>query len=301
MDSAMNLGSISDPILVFGGPYGNLEATQAVLGIAQAEDIPPSRIICTGDVCAYCADPQATADLLRESGSTVVLGNCDENLGTKADSCGCGFGDGTSCDALSRQWYAYADAHLDDTARAWMRDLPRAAAFEMAGRRFRVIHGGIHRINRFIYASSSSEEKRRDLLAGDCDAIIAGHCGLPFTQVIDGRLWHNSGVIGMPANDGTPRTWFSLLTPRADDISVEHRALEYDYPLTARKMRDRGLPKGYAGALESGLWPSLDSLSDVERNLVGQPLLPKQLCWQKGTAISAWKERKNNVLGAFLD
>ena len=44
------------------------------------------------------------------------------------------------------------------------------------------------------------------LLTGDpIDAIIGGHSGLPFTQTLGSRLWHNPGAIGMPANDGTPR------------------------------------------------------------------------------------------------
>ena len=45
--------------------------------------------------------------------------------------------------------------------------------------------------------------KAQDLFLGGVDGLVAGHCGLPFTQTIDGRLWHNPGVIGMPANDGT--------------------------------------------------------------------------------------------------
>jgi len=33
----------------------------------------------------------------------------------------------------------------------------------------------------------------------------------------------------MPANDGTPRVWFSLLLPTAEGLRIEHPALEYDY------------------------------------------------------------------------
>ena len=41
------------PALVFGGPYGNLEATQALLDEAARLGVPPRRIVCTGDVVAY--------------------------------------------------------------------------------------------------------------------------------------------------------------------------------------------------------------------------------------------------------
>src|SRR5262245_15026035 len=88
----------------------------------------------------------------------------------------------------------------------------------------------------FVFASSSALIKERNLLLAGCDGIIAGHCGLPFTQVVDGRLWHNAGVVGMPANDGTPRGWYSLITPVDGDLRIEHCALAYDHASSAEPM-----------------------------------------------------------------
>lgn len=48
--------------------------------------------------------------------------------------------------------------------------------------------------------------------------------------------------------------------------------LEYDFACTARKMRMAALPVGYADALASGLWPSLDVLPPVEAAATGQAL-----------------------------
>jgi len=48
------------PVMVLGGPYSNLEATRAALAEAARLKIPRERIICTGDVVAYGADPAAT-------------------------------------------------------------------------------------------------------------------------------------------------------------------------------------------------------------------------------------------------
>ena len=45
------------PVLCFGGPYSNLQATQALFAEARRLGVPPGRIVCTGDVLAYCADP----------------------------------------------------------------------------------------------------------------------------------------------------------------------------------------------------------------------------------------------------
>ena len=44
------------PVLVFGGPYSNLEATRAVLAEAVRLAIPSEHVICTGDIVAYGAD-----------------------------------------------------------------------------------------------------------------------------------------------------------------------------------------------------------------------------------------------------
>ena len=96
------------------------------------------------------------------------------------------------------------------------------------------------------------------------DGAIAGHCGLRFTRENHGRLWHNAGVAGLPANDGTPRVWFSVVTQSDDGIIVEHHALDCDYVSAAAKMRERGLPEGYAAALETGCGRAV--MSSLPRN-----------------------------------
>src|SRR3974390_2305334 len=100
------------PALVFGGPYGNLQATAAVLAEAARRGIPPARIVCTGDLIAYCGDPAATVDLVRRAGIHVVMGNCDEQLAQNAGDCGCGFPAGSACERASVAWFAHADAEV---------------------------------------------------------------------------------------------------------------------------------------------------------------------------------------------
>src|SRR5262249_34730080 len=57
---------VDKPLMVFGGPYSNLEATRPVLDEAVRLSISADRIICTGDVVAYGADAAATVDLVRD-------------------------------------------------------------------------------------------------------------------------------------------------------------------------------------------------------------------------------------------
>jgi len=282
-----DLGVIDAPVLVFGGPYSNFEATRAVLKAAAQHDIPPARMICTGDVVAYCANPQETTDLVVAAGLSVVQGNCEISLGADLDDCGCGFDEGTTCDRLSAQWYAYATAHISMDARRWMAALPGRLEFEMAGRRLAVVHGAPSAVNRFVFASGPAADKVREIDLSGCDGVISGHCGLPFTQVIDERLWHNAGVIGLPANDGTPRVWYSILSPEDGGLRITHHALDYDAEAAAAAMRRCGLPTEYEHTLTTGLWDNCDILPPEETRARGTALTPSTTFWPGKMRLSA--------------
>ena len=279
-------------LMVFGGPYSNLEATRAVLGEAARLAIPADRIICTGDVVAYGADPAATVELVRGSVHHVVMGNCEQNIAAGSASCGCGFPTGSTCERLSAAWFAHATRELNADARDWMADLPGRIDIEIGGCRLAVIHGGVDIINRFIFASTAAAIKFEEIRKTGVDGIIGGHCGLPFSQAINGQLWHNAGAIGMPANDGTPRVWFSLLSADADGVAIEHRALDYDYATAAAKMRRAGLPEEYAISLETGLWPSCDVLPLKEIHERGAALELGSAFWSRPPRLDGASHRK---------
>jgi predicted phosphodiesterase len=209
----------------------------------------------------------------------VVMGNCEESLAWRFVDCGCGFAEGTAWDRAASEWYRYAESQLAASDRQWMQGLPRRIDVLIGGRRLAVVHGAIDRINTFIFASAPEDEMRRQIALAGCDGIIAGHCGVPFTKVVDGRLWHNCGAIGMPANDGTPRTWFSLIEPLEGGVRIRQLPLDYDFATAARKMRAAGLPEGYAAALESGLWPSCAVLPPAELARQGIPIPAGETLW----------------------
>jgi predicted phosphodiesterase len=275
------------PLLVFGGPYSNLQAMTALLDRARALGIPPSRMICTGDVVAYCADAAATLDLVMRAGIATVMGNCEESLAQGAEDCGCGFAEGTACDLLSRTWFGHASRQMEPRHRAWMAALPRQIEVLLGGRRLAAIHGGASQVNRFLFASAEEAVLRAEIAATGADGVLAGHCGLPFTRLVGNALWHNAGAIGMPADDGTPRAWFSLLVPQADGLRVMHHALDYDHAAAAAAMRAAGLAEGYAAALSSGHWPSQEVLPPAERRVRGRPVTPPELLWPGPNAAAS--------------
>ena len=144
-----DLGEMTEPVAVYGGPVSNLHAALALMDALDAEGIAQHRRVCTGDLAAYCADPGPTATLVRERGGHVLAGNCERQLAEGRADCGCGFQDGTACDAMSGAWWTRASAepgrrHIeppfaDEDAHARSSPAPRHVASTVP--RERVGHG----------------------------------------------------------------------------------------------------------------------------------------------------------------
>ncbi len=274
---------IEGPLLFFGGPYSNLQATQALRKVADELSITAENCLCSGDVVAYCGDPAATVDEICDWGCHVVMGNCEESLGFGEDDCGCGFEDGTACDVLSRQWYSYSQAQLNDEQRAWMRALPRSLQIEMNGYQLLCVHASPGAINQFIFPSQW-EEITAQLNQVEADVVLAGHSGIPFSYQTGKKLWVNSGAIGMPANDGQSQTWYALITPFKTGLDISFHRLTYDFHGSVTHMKAAGLDNGYCAALSSGMWPSLDVLPDVEKAQKGKTLTLPSLFYNPSDA-----------------
>ncbi len=277
-------------VLIFGGPYSNLAATLAMRGEAERLGIRSDRVICTGDVVAYCAHPEETIRSIRDWNIRVVAGNCEEQLAAGGADCGCGFEEGSACDLLSKGWYPFANARVSAESRTWMTSLPTSIDFSYGNRTFRVIHGGGERINRFIFASQAdvlAEERRH---AG-VDVVVAGHSGIPFIERVGRGVWFNPGVIGMPANDGTTDVWYGLITADAlGGITFSTHRLAYNHHSTAAVLRRSGHANGYARTIVTGFWPSLDVLPPEERAATGMRLRPCKVRLPKQSgAVAAYQ------------
>lgn len=279
----LDLGKMKAPLLIFGGCYSNLEATQAMQAWAEENNFQAEHCICTGDIVAYCGNPSKTVELIRDWGVHCIQGNVEQSLATKADDCGCGFEEGTVCETLSRGWYPFADDAVSQDQRDWFKQLPEQFHFTIADYSVQVLHGAVSDVSRFMFASQPDcdflnefalldDKPKSDLV----DVVIAGHSGLPFTKYIDAddhidknKLWHNSGALGMPANDGTQDVWFSLLDVIDNKLTFTHHRLEYDVESAQLKMLNKHLTQGYHQSLKTGLWPSMDVLPETEKQQQG--------------------------------
>ena len=260
-----DLGNFDAPVLLFGGPYSNLQAFEALIDAARQLNIPAERMICTGDVVAYCGDAEATVQAVRDAGCAVVAGNCEKQLAEGSTDCACGFDDNSQCSILAQGWYTHALTQVSRDSRSWMASCPDIVVFTKGGRRYAVLHGGMTDISRFIWpvtqdAVFTEEFEAVERLVGPVDGIIAGHSGIPFVRNIGQRQWINAGAIGMPPNDGTPETRFVV----QDDEPRIHR-LAYDFKKARQVMENVNLIQGYHTALSTGFWPSEDTLPPTMR------------------------------------
>lgn len=271
MSRMLDLGDRTAPVLVYGGTYSNLQATEALLTEADRLGIPPDHRINTGDIVAYCADAAAVSDLVMARGGHVVLGNCEESFGAEDDGCGCGFEEGSACDLASRDWVAHANEQLTPAHRAFMASCPGRIRFRMAGRTFDVTHGGFSLINRFIF-ETDTDAIAEELALTDADVVIGGHSGVPFVAKSGVRHWLNAGVIGMPFNDGDPRTGFMVLTPEDSGVTVRFHRMSYAHSKAAAAMDAVRMPPGYRDALLTGLWPNMDVMPEAMQARRGQEI-----------------------------
>ena len=266
-----DFGSYNEAVILFGGPYSNLAALEAL-----SERIGEGPAICTGDVVAYAAEPVETVNLMRAMAVHCIAGNCERQVAEGGLDCGCGFEAGSTCDRLSQGWYNYLSSACDPDTIAWLADQPELGVFTQGERRYAVIHGGATAINRFIWPDSPETVFLEEITAlegriGRIDGVIAGHCGIAFHRRIERYQWINAGVIGLPPHDGRPETRFAVL--RDGDVIFERQA--YDHAATRRRMEAAGLTQGYHETMTSGLLPSED-------------VLPPSLRRQRPSLASGW-------------
>ena len=262
-----DIGELYGEVLLFGGIYSNFEALNAVIERAQARGIPPGNMICSGDLVAYCADGQACVDRIRGLGCPVLLGNCELQLSKNADDCGCGYDEGSTCSILSRSWYAHAQNEITIDSKSWMGELPERIIFTHSGKRYSVVHGGASGISSFVWPIVPDVELLLEInilqsQVGPIDGVIAGHTGIGMDRSVNGIRWINPGAVGMPPNDGDPRGAYAILN--GDELT--RKRFTYDTARSIAAMHAAGLTQGYDTALETGFWPSEDTLPQIMRH-----------------------------------
>jgi predicted phosphodiesterase len=264
-----DLGTLTGKVLLFGGVYSNLQALEALKAVAEKHNIPAENCISTGDIVGYCAQPEETVQLLKLWKANSILGNVEVQLIEGGDDCGCDFTKGSRCDGFSKLWYPYAQSLLTESSISHLKTFTDHITFQYANKKVTVVHGSYSNISEFIFKSTDWTIKAPNFITTDSDVIIAGHCGLPFNHAEDDKLWLNPGVIGMPANDGSPKVWYAIMDDSNNELKFKHHNLDYNYKLTNSLMKNDLLPEEYARTIVTGIWDNTEILPAVESGLQG--------------------------------
>ncbi|ALJ05062.1 diadenosine tetraphosphatase [Pseudalgibacter alginicilyticus] len=264
-----NIGHLSGKVLLFGGIYSNLQALESIKQIAEKEQIPAKNCICTGDIVGYCAQPEETVQFFKHWQARSIAGNVEIQLRRGAKNCGCDFKEGSRCDSFSQQWYQFAQSQLSKKSLEFINTLPEHIQFEYANKKITVVHGSFFNISQFIFKSTPWHCKQPNFEATNSNVIIGGHCGLPFHHKENDNLWINPGVIGMPANDGTPNVWYVIIDDSNNFFNFKHYTLNYNYTLTHKLMKNGFLPEAYAKTIVTGIWDNTEILPELESRLQG--------------------------------
>ena len=259
-------------VLVFGGVYSNLQALKSLQQVGENQGIAPENIICTGDIVGYCAQPSECLDIIEKWGIHAIQGNVEENLLSGNDDCGCNFTEGGRCDMFSRQWFPFAVSKMTEKNLNYLKTLPQFIDFQYANQQFRVLHGSVNNISEFVFKSTDWAIKSDNFEKSQADVILAGHCGLPFVDINDGKTWLNAGVIGMPANDGETSVWYLILNDENSELTYEFHRLNYDFKTTHDLMLQHKLPQSYAKTLLNGIWDNCEILPEIESHQQGQKI-----------------------------
>jgi predicted phosphodiesterase len=270
--SIKDLGNRSGKLIFFGGVYSNLQALQALKEWAEQNKYPPENVFCTGDILGYCAQPIECITLLKEWNINAIAGNVELQIRNDKDECGCDFTSGGRCDLFSKTWYRYIQSQVDDNAKEWLKQLPEFIKIKYGNNHITIVHGSWFNTSEFIFKSTPWQNKQENFKATQSNIIIAGHCGLPFADVRDDYKWLNAGVIGMPANDGTPRVWFLTTDDDNGELNYQFHSFNYDHHTAGSLMAKNNLPASYANTLSTGIWDNCEILPEEETKQQGKAL-----------------------------
>ncbi|MBT6275058.1 MAG: metallophosphoesterase [Chromatiales bacterium] len=254
---------MSSSVALLGGVYSNHYALAEALRDVDARGV--TSVYCLGDLGAFGPNPDKVIELLRDAGVGTVQGNYDNSIGNGLDDCQCGYTDPRD-NYFAKLSYDYTFRKTSVHHREWLKALPGEIRFEWHGKRVLLCHGSPRQINEFLWESTTPTHFLEKLCDDfEADIICGTHTGLHwYRQLSNDRYFINVGALGRPANDGTARVWYALLS--ADEPRVEFVPVHYDHQALAKEMRDEGLPEEFVQTVHEGWWTTcLEVLPAKER------------------------------------
>lgn len=244
--------------------HANLPALEAVLDdIDHRSGI--DAIYHVGDLVGYAPWPNETVALLHSRGITGVAGNYDSTVATDYKHCGCKYEDPTQ-EALSHISYEWTRAHVSVETKRFLGELPfrldvRAGGGHEAGATLVLVHG-TPTLNTVYWTEDRSDSfcTRMAEIAGTRagDIIAFGHTHKPWTRVVNGIRFVNTGSVGRP-KDGDPRAGYVIVTIGAT-ATFEFIRVPYDLDRAVRAIEASELPDEFGDYLRAGGLPPIPAM-----------------------------------------
>jgi len=237
-------------IALFGDIHANLEALEAVLNDAKAQNA--TDYVCMGDIVGYNADPVACLEKVREMNCPTVKGNHDEDAS----------GDHSleNMNPVAAAALEWTRQQLSEEQREWLRRLRMVRQVSD----FTVVHSTLDQPSHWNYVTN-----RFDAMANFSYQFTQigfhGHTHVPRVyvkgervqevaadsiQIEDGcKYFINIGSVGQP-RDGDWRSCYVIYD--TDHKLVVFRRIEYDIEKAQRKILAAGLPEMLAERIAEG-------------------------------------------------
>jgi len=211
-----------------------------------------------GDLTGYAPWPNEVVGLLRERGIAGISGNYDSTVATDYKHCGCR-ADTPREEELSHISYQWTREHVDAGTKRYLGGLPfrldiRPLGGHVSGPTITLVHG--NQTLNTVYVTEDRPDSFLQKMAADIgarggDAICFGHTHKPWTRVVDGIRFVNTGSVGRP-KDGDWRACYVLVSIEGADIQFEFVRVAYDVEEAVRAIGESELPSEFAEVLKSG-------------------------------------------------
>ncbi len=252
--------------------HGNLPALEAVLhDIASRAEI--DAVYHLGDLVGYSPWPNEVVARLRAEGIAGVAGNYDSTVATGYKHCGCRR-ENARQEALAHESFAWTCAHVSAETKRYLAALPfrldlRPSGGHVSGPTVSLVHATP--LSNLVYVTEdradaflSKMAEQAGLKAGD--VLCFGHTHKPWSRVVGGVTFVNTGSVGRP-KDGDARAGYielhvgadmadsvddDAVAKSADHTSVVVRRVWYDTAIAAAGVLAAGLPEEFAAFLQKG-------------------------------------------------
>lgn len=237
--------------------HGNLPALERVLHDIE-ERAMSDAIFHLGDLVGYSPWPNEVVQLLREHGIAGVAGNYDSTIATGYKHCGCR-SESVRQEELAHISYAWTLAQVSATTKQYLGALPfridlKPFGGHVSGPTVTLVHATPS--SSLVYVSADRSDEflaKMGMQAGSRpgDVLCFGHTHQPWTRVVDGVTYVNTGSVGRP-KDGDARAGYVMLDVDSSGVRVEIVRAAYDVERAASGVRAAGLPAEFADFLMSG-------------------------------------------------